>query len=557
MNNVQSGVIEMDGKVSTGYGYNVLTNNTGIGNSAYGRNVLANNTGNSNTAVGDESMKNNTTGFQNTALGVNTLYSNTTGTANTAAGYLTLHYNTIGYYNTGLGFQSLYYNTNGHRNSASGFASLHNNRTGAYNTAAGAFAMYKSFSGSNNTVSGHEALYTATATYDNTATGVQALYYSTANYNTGFGSSAGSVITTGERNTFIGYQANALSGTLNNATAIGATAKVDASNAMVLGGTGGNAVNVGIGVTIPTHTLDVNGKARIRTLEASASTSVVVADANGVLGTSANVISSNAWSLAGNSGTTAGSSFIGTVDDQAIQIHAYNSHATADEGTGRVWKIVPRTGTGSSPNIIGGYQSNVVASEAVGAVISGGGMANAVNSVDTSFATISGGHSNRATGYASSIDGGHNALAVNYAQNAYSAGAFNSVGDAQTSVYVARNTTTDSLPADLYLDGSGAKMFIADNAVWKFHALVVGSTSSGSIAGAYELSGAIKNVGGAASLVGAVSQTSVTEDNDAASWDVTAVADANQPALVIQVSGSTSNTVRWVARVETTEVTFP
>lgn len=44
---------------------------------------------------------------------------------------------------------------------------------------------------------------------------------------------------------------------LNNATAIGFEALVSASNALVLGGTGANAVNVGIGTETPQATLDV------------------------------------------------------------------------------------------------------------------------------------------------------------------------------------------------------------------------------------------------------------------------------------------------------------
>ena len=46
---------------------------------------------------------------------------------------------------------------------------------------------------------------------------------------------------------------------LTNATAIGYGAQVGESNALVLGGTGGNAVMVGIGTPTPHYTLDVQG----------------------------------------------------------------------------------------------------------------------------------------------------------------------------------------------------------------------------------------------------------------------------------------------------------
>lgn len=57
----------------------------------------------------------------------------------------------------------------------------------------------------------------------------------------------------------MGYSANVGAGNLTNATAIGANASVTQSNALVLGGTGSNAVNVGIGTTAPAYTLDVKG----------------------------------------------------------------------------------------------------------------------------------------------------------------------------------------------------------------------------------------------------------------------------------------------------------
>jgi hypothetical protein len=57
--------------------------------------------------------------------------------------------------------------------------------------------------------------------------------------------------TTGGGNTAIGWHANVASNNLTKATAIGYNAIVATSNALVLGGTGVDAVNVGIGTTTP------------------------------------------------------------------------------------------------------------------------------------------------------------------------------------------------------------------------------------------------------------------------------------------------------------------
>ncbi|MBK9981942.1 MAG: collagen-like protein [Saprospiraceae bacterium] len=69
--------------------------------------------------------------------------------------------------------------------------------------------------------------------------------------------------TTGSKNTAIGNAADVTGGNLTNATAIGYNAKVGASNSLVLGGTGADAVNVGIGTQTPSTTLEVNGQVKI------------------------------------------------------------------------------------------------------------------------------------------------------------------------------------------------------------------------------------------------------------------------------------------------------
>src|SRR5690606_38025058 len=60
-----------------------------------------------------------------------------------------------------------------------------------------------------------------------------------------------------------GAYADVTTGTIATSTAIGYNAQVGCSNCMVLGGTGVNAVSVGIGTTTPSRTLTVAGNAII------------------------------------------------------------------------------------------------------------------------------------------------------------------------------------------------------------------------------------------------------------------------------------------------------
>lgn len=251
--------------------------NVAIGNSALFRNNPVNIvTGRFNTAVGSRALRNNTQGFQNTAYGHSAIYSNTNGNNNTAIGYISLYSNTTGDYNTANGAGALYLNTTGASNTANGHSALFGNTTAGQNTAIGREALFTQGTlvaaawNSDNTALGYRALYTNNPTLttnglQNTAVGSQALYTNSVGSNNtalgylaGYTSTAANANTTGSNNTFLGYNTGFASVTQrSNATAIGYNAKVDASNALILGGTGADAVSVGIGTTSPLTKVEV------------------------------------------------------------------------------------------------------------------------------------------------------------------------------------------------------------------------------------------------------------------------------------------------------------
>jgi hypothetical protein len=91
----------------------------------------------------------------------------------------------------------------------------------------------------------------------------------------------------------------------------------------------------------------------------------------------------SAWSLSGNTGTTPGTNYLGTSDNQALEIKV--------NGT-RALRVEP----GSSPNLLGGFSGNLLTAGVTGATISGGGSSGNANRVTDSYGTVSGGTNNRA-----------------------------------------------------------------------------------------------------------------------------------------------------------------
>lgn len=125
------------------------------------------------------------------------------------------------------------------------------------------------------------------------------------------------------------------------------------------------------------------------------------------------------WKLTGNAGTTPGTNFVGTTDDQALDLKVNGA---------RIVRYEPRPET---PNIIGGNGANWVTSGVDGAVIAGGGTPTAANRVtdycgtigggainqagdgagtteDRAYATVGGGAGNAAGGNSSTVGGGSN-----------------------------------------------------------------------------------------------------------------------------------------------------
>lgn len=260
---------------------NVGTSNTAIGN----KSLKNNGGGNNNVAVGDRAMTENFNGSQNTSIGVLSMELNTYGQSNIAIGFRSLQTNVannrstaigvdamqnanstttaIETFNTAIGYQALKGGSNpsnntGTENTAIGDNALAGNETGNSNTALGRSALSVNTSGNQNVGVGRGSLLSNTTGNDNTAVGHNSMINNSSghgNIAVGKGALFGNI--SGQYNIAIGQNADVTTSSLTNAIAIGKNAQVTGSNMMVLGGTGSDAVKVGIGTSSPTANLDV------------------------------------------------------------------------------------------------------------------------------------------------------------------------------------------------------------------------------------------------------------------------------------------------------------
>ncbi|MCS7089218.1 MAG: hypothetical protein NZM03_00620, partial [Limisphaera sp.] len=101
-------------------------------------------------------------------------------------------------------------------------------------------------------------------------------------------------------------------------------------------------------------------------LQDSSVTSAKIADATiTAADVNAGSFATTFWKTDGNAGTTPGTHFLGTTDNQPLVLQVNNQRAL---------RLEPNTN--NAPNVIGGYAGNFVSNTVIGATIAGGGAGN-------------------------------------------------------------------------------------------------------------------------------------------------------------------------------------
>jgi len=141
-------------------------------------------------------------------------------------------------------------------------------------------------------------------------------------------------------------------------------------------------------------------------------------------------------------------------------------------------------------------------------------------------------------------------------QFAYGYGKFAAQGDAQSGQYILRSDTTNGNAEAMTTNNATAaatnQIVAASDTCITFSGTVVAMQNGAQAYGSWEIRGLLVNDGGTTT----VPNSSITAINNASSWGLALSADNTNNALKVQVTGEASHNIRWVANIQTSEVTY-
>src|SRR6185312_4985924 len=225
--------------------------------------------------------------------------------------------------NTDVGYETDLLNTSGNRNAFFGYFSGASNISGSNNTGVGYASLNNLSSGGQNTGLGYQSLQSDNTGSMNIAIGDNTLHNNTS----------------GSNNIAIGYMAGFRGVNYTNAIALGYQAAFKGSNTTVLGDSlTTDEYNYGnihfTGALMPNYQAGTAGQALISQGASSSPQYLTIARASDTLGGSTKVLGTtntqvltnySGWATTGNAGTTPGTNFIGTTDNEDLMFKRWDT----------------------------------------------------------------------------------------------------------------------------------------------------------------------------------------------------------------------------------------
>ena len=368
------------------------------------------------------------------------------------------------------------------------------------------------------------------------------------------------------------------SATGTNAVAIGSGAVASGTSSIALATlsetTGNFAVAIGAGSdALGTNAIGIKGEARYNQTTAIGT--------NSGTGRSIAGIANNATS---NAAMALGGSYASGADSLAAAI-ANNTSSYGATGANSVAIGRQAKATGSDGVAIGAF-SQATAVRAVGLgetaratgtgaiALGSNGLASGPNSISIGLSKASGNQAvaigggfvtSSATASANeSFALGDNAKATELGKYAYSSnGGFSASDRSQYGMLVLRSDTTDATPEALTSSNSAAstinQVILPNNSAYSFSGTIIArqSAAAGSDYASWEVKGALLRDANAASTVlgnGIINKLFATAG--AAAWDIALTADTTNGGLAVTATGAAATSIRWVATISTSEVTY-
>lgn len=188
------------------------------------------------------------------------------------------------------------------------------------------------------------------------------------------------------------------------------------------------------------------------------------------------------------------------------------------------------------------------------------------NQASNGGAAVLGGSSNTANGSSSAIIGGQSATTRLIITNRTFGSSSNVVGgfsgSVQAGLLIIGRQTTDATATVLTSNTSAGsttnQVILPNNSAYTFQGTCIAAKTAAGDTSSWKFEGAIKRGANAASttLVAAVTPTVIAQDAGASAWVLAITADTTNGGIKVEVTGQAATTIRWVVKIETTEVTF-
>lgn len=297
------------------------------------------------------------------------------------------------------------------------------------------------------------------------------------------------------------------------------------------------------------------------------------------LGFDANTTSASGTSIGANSGANGsrvatgsgamalGGSYASGADSFATA-GANNTSTYGSQGANSI--AIGRTCTASAQyGVAIGY--NCIASNTYGVALG----YQATASGTTSFAAgASSSYSERATAsnsgsvalggaYAAGIDSvaiGATAYALETGKIAFSNKKFSTNGDSQNGLLILRKATTNATATVLTTDNAAAsstnQVILPNNSAFAFTGTIIArqQAAGGTASAAWKVEGLIRREANAGTTT--LVASTVTDISNVPAWTLALTADTTNGGLAVTATGAAATNIRWVATIQTSEVTY-